>query len=229
MPDCDLATAHTQDLPKLDRWQFTQEAARSDTAKQPPQQQQQQPSAARRPGQPQWPLHRPDRVYTVPVMILTVGAGQAKTTLARSMLASNSAWILLPEAAAPEAAAPEAAAPTMTPSTPTTSTPTTSTKPAVPSFTPYLTTARLHRDLLWNNALGLFYSVVAFSTFCQGPPGWVHGGCMFAVLGKFSTHFSRFREGAISWGGVPPLTQYTASNALFVVSSVSLADWCLIY
>ena len=136
-------------------------------------------------------------------MILTVGAGQAKTTLARSMLASNSAWILLPEAAAPEAAAPEAAAPEAAAPTMTPSTPTTSTKPAVPSFTPYLTTARLHRDLLWNNALGLFYSVVAFSTFCQGPPGWVHGGCMFAVLGKFSTHFSRFREGAISWGGVP--------------------------
>ena len=121
------------------------------------------------------PSDRPHRAHRVPITMVAAQSGQAKTAFARSMLASDHGWALLPETdEAPKHVTPPPPPP---PSTLTT---------AVVS---YLTTARLHQDFLWSKADNVLCSVVAFSTHCQGPPLWVHGGCVFAVLEHAMTRF----------------------------------------
>lgn len=105
----------------------------------------------------------PPLQYRVPVKIVTARVGQPKTALAKSVLALGNGWALLLD---PKGAATSSA-----------------------RTTPYLRTIRLHQDVLWNGTRGVLCSVVAFSAFCLGPPGWVHGGCMFAVLEDAMTRF----------------------------------------
>jgi hypothetical protein len=42
--------------------------------------------------------------------------------------------------------------------------------------------SRLRMDCLWHAATKRFVAVFAFSRWCMGPPGMVHGGCLFACL-----------------------------------------------
>jgi len=56
-------------------------------------------------------------------------------------------------------------------------------------FRYYLDSERLRRDLLWNPCARSFHIAVAFTRRCQGPPGRVHGGCLFATLDDAITMF----------------------------------------
>ena len=69
-------------------------------------------------------------------------------------------------------------------------------------FRYYMTSRRLRRDFLWHPEKKLFAAVFAFSKWCRGPPGRVHGGCQFAALDD-AIRGLLFSRGATDLG-VPP-------------------------
>ena len=64
---------------------------------------------------------------------------------------------------------------------------------------------RLRRDFLWHPKRRRFCAVVAFSKWTMGPPGKVHGGCIFAAMDDALTCFL-YARGATDLGnpaGIP--------------------------
>ena len=86
---------------------------------------------------------------------------------------------------------------------------------------------RLNQDCLWHSGSRQFVVCFAFSRWCMGPPGLVHGGCLFACLDDAITRllFSRAVTDLGAKGGL----MLTANMQVDYKGGVPLdAEYCVV-